>query len=92
MQRDYVDNLEDLKKQLLCKGAPLPSLGDLMEFWVFHHKSSNGRIVKLPTMKTLLGQEKRFKGGWARWTGTQMSDELTEAVNKVFGPHSRSSF
>jgi hypothetical protein len=72
---------------VLGPGAQLPPIEELEDFWDFYHKRSVGRMRGLgnghATLKTLLSNAKKFKAGFIRRTGTQISEEFASAINQV---------
>ncbi|KAH6614601.1 hypothetical protein B0J18DRAFT_439744 [Chaetomium sp. MPI-SDFR-AT-0129] len=84
--RGCAGDIESLEASILGRGAEVPTIEELRDFWAFYHKRSKGRIrgskSAHATMKSLRMSAKMFNGGFGRRTGIQMPAELVSLVNK----------
>ena len=71
-------SFEDCKASALRRGAPVPQVHQLKDFWRFYKDQSHGQINERPTAKTLKARAKQFKAGFKRHTGNELSDEDTK--------------
>ncbi len=71
---------------MLGPGAHLLPIEELEDFWDFFYKRSVSRVSGLGnrhvTLRTLLSNAKKFKGGFIR-RGTRISEEFTSEINQV---------
>ncbi|EAW12595.1 uncharacterized protein ACLA_010210 [Aspergillus clavatus NRRL 1] len=75
---------ENLRKEGLREGQPVPDLATIKDFIRFYIYSSNGMISLRPTKSSVLNFAERFFAGFTRLTKTTFDTRDTKDVYKVW--------